>query len=150
MSAKEKKDKLAKAAEVTSENNVVLRAVWAGQEPKSALRYEEDGGKIKHPGGRIERAIAAHTKLFGKPPNIPGLPKQRGRPNGAVTRGNASYAPEARIKILASGNPKKAGSSAHERWKLYREGMTTAEFFKAGGLMADLKWDTGRGFIKVG
>ena len=39
------------------------------------------------------------------------------------------------------------------RWRIpksYKPGMTVAEFLKAGGWRADLRWDAKQGFIAVG
>lgn len=60
-----------------------------------------------------------------------------------------NFADTATISILASENPKRAGSQAHTRFALYRSGMTVAEFVKVGGKPVDLAWDVKHGFIAV-
>lgn len=46
-------------------------------------------------------------------------------------------------------NPKRAGSDAHKLFTLYRQGMTVADFVKAGGTGAALKYDSTKGYITV-
>jgi hypothetical protein len=53
-------------------------------------------------------------------------------------------------KIIAvQENPKRAGSGAHARYALYKVGMTVNEFLKAGGISADVHWDSKQKFIKL-
>ena len=54
-----------------------------------------------------------------------------------------------KIKILVAKNPKRSGSAAHARFALYKPGMTVAEFLKAGGWRADIRWDVTQGFIGI-
>lgn len=60
------------------------------------------------------------------------------------------------ISVMCGKNPKRPGSSAHERFSLYRDGMTVKEYLEAcaalqGGSPAkyrmDLHWDHERHFI---
>lgn len=46
-------------------------------------------------------------------------------------------------------NPKRAGSAAHDRFKLYRDGMTVDQAIDAGVTRADINWDAKQGFITV-
>jgi hypothetical protein len=46
-------------------------------------------------------------------------------------------------------NPKKSGSASYDRFAKYREGMTVSEAIAAGVTMADVKWDSERGFIQL-
>jgi hypothetical protein len=46
-------------------------------------------------------------------------------------------------------NPKKPGSAAHQRYNLYKVGMTVDEALKAGLRSEDIRWDSGRGFITL-
>ncbi len=54
------------------------------------------------------------------------------------------------IKVLAEKNPKRPTSAAGKRFDLYEPGMTVAEFLKAGGWRADIRWDAKQKFIEVG
>lgn len=54
------------------------------------------------------------------------------------------------ITLFAETNPKREGTSAHTKFALYRTGMTQAEFLKAGGTSADIRWDVKHGFIHIG
>ena len=57
--------------------------------------------------------------------------------------------PENSTIQLLKENPKRSGTKAHERFALYRSGMTVGEFLKLGGSVNDLRWDTDRHFIKI-
>ncbi len=150
------KPSLAKAHEETSHNNAVLREVWGGKAPKTALAYEEDGGSIKrvgvpaggYPPG-VLKAMAAHTKLFGgKAPSIPGVTKPKaaaGRPRGRTTGADLS---DKRIRLLAKANPFRDGSIKHSRFSKYVDGMTVAEYL-AQVDFNPLKWDVAAGHIEL-
>lgn len=53
------------------------------------------------------------------------------------------------ITVIASENPKRAGSAAHGRFAQYRTGMTVAEATKAGLLHEDLRYDRDHGHISI-
>ena len=53
------------------------------------------------------------------------------------------------IRVLVETNPKRRGTSAHDRFALYRDGMTVAQFLAAGGTRGDLTWDQERAFIRL-
>lgn len=53
------------------------------------------------------------------------------------------------IRVLAETNPKRRGTSAHDRFAKYRDGMTVAEFLRVGGTRGDLTWDQERSFIRL-
>jgi hypothetical protein len=53
------------------------------------------------------------------------------------------------IRVLADRNPKRPGTAAHDRFALYVDGMTVAEFLRAGGTRGDLQWDQERCFIRL-
>lgn len=46
-------------------------------------------------------------------------------------------------------NPKRAGSGAHTRFALYKDGMTIAEAKEVGITAGDINWDAKQGFIKI-
>jgi ADP-ribose pyrophosphatase YjhB (NUDIX family) len=52
-----------------------------------------------------------------------------------------------RIKLHVTSNPKKPGSMSAERFAHYQDGMTVADFKKAGGLPEDLAHDRKKGFV---
>ncbi len=53
------------------------------------------------------------------------------------------------IKLKVSRNPKRPGSKAHARFRLYRDGMSVGEFLDAGGTMSDVRWNIGHGYLCV-
>jgi len=59
----------------------------------------------------------------------------------------SALGPDMKIKLLVKENPKRAGAA--ERFALYEDGMTVQEYLAAGGLMADVRWDTKMEFISV-
>lgn len=66
-------------------------------------------------------------------------------------RGRSSkFAADAKITVLADKNPKRAGTSAHDRFALYRNGMLVSTFLEKGGTYGDLAWDSAHSFISVG
>ena len=64
----------------------------------------------------------------------------------AATR--AASASGDRVLEYVSANPKKPGSAAHERFALYKVGMTADELVASGVRKADLRWDAERGFVR--
>jgi hypothetical protein len=79
------------------------------------------------------------------------------------SRSNLSkiYPEDAVITVLADKNPKKAGSAAAAIFEFYKSGQTVGDFFaatanfsfkdkKRPGTYADITYDVGHGYIKVG
>lgn len=71
------------------------------------------------------------------------------------------YPEDAVITVLAEANPKKAGSAAASIFEFYKSGQTVGDFFaataehtfnekKRPGTYADITYDVGHGYIKVG
>ena len=52
-----------------------------------------------------------------------------------------------KITLISKENPKRGGAA--ERFKLYKSGMTVAEYIAAGGKVQDVAWDSKKGYIKV-
>lgn len=61
----------------------------------------------------------------------------------------SAFAEDSKIIVLAKENPKREGSVAHKKFKLYAKSKTVGDFIKAGGTTNDLHWDAEHGFIKV-
>lgn len=59
------------------------------------------------------------------------------------------YADDDLIESIVAENPKKEGTKAHERFALYKKGMSVAEFITAGGHRSDLSWDVEHKFITI-
>lgn len=53
------------------------------------------------------------------------------------------------IRLLVTTNPKRPGTSSHDRFARYRDGMTVAQFVAAGGTTGDLTWDQTHSFIRL-
>lgn len=69
------------------------------------------------------------------------------RPEGARTYSRVSK--EATITVLAAENPKRKGTAAFDRFKIYKDGMSVADFLKKGGKSIDLGYDTKAGHISL-
>ena len=77
-------------------------------------------------------------------------PKKKAAPSAATAkRSNSGFGDEAKITVLVKENPKREGSEAHRRFKLYRTGMTVADYLAKGGTGADLTWDTKHRHVSV-
>ena len=90
--------------------------------------------------------VSAMEHLIGKPFTRP-QPKIR---HATTTfNGRAPRARPADNRVISAivSNPKKPGSASYDRFAKYREGMTVSEAIAAGVTMADVKWDSERGFI---
>ena len=56
---------------------------------------------------------------------------------------------DAVITVLVTENPRRPSSQAHRRFDRYKTGMTVEKFLDAGGLLTDIHYDIGHGFIAV-
>lgn len=59
----------------------------------------------------------------------------------------SAFSDDMKITVVAKENPKRA--KAAERFALYKNGMTVGKYVKAGGTMADIRWDVKQNFISV-
>jgi len=120
--------------------------------------------KLKMAGGAMRaRAQFQETKhkrdMGGKFADMPGstVPGAAGGQAATITpAGKADWMSAAktsqikgedRIKLHVANNPKKPGSMSAERFAHYQDGMTVADFKKAGGLPEDLAHDRKKGFV---
>lgn len=69
--------------------------------------------------------------------------------NTTEAAGRSRVKDDAVIKILADKNPKREGTTSHDRFALYRDGMTVKEAKDAGVKAADISYDSAKGFISV-
>jgi hypothetical protein len=88
---------------------------------------------------------AAKTPKAPKAPKDPAAPKVKKESNLSKT-----YPKDATITVLAAANPKRAGSKAFDHFALYATCTTVGALTAAGGSIANLAWDVGHGFVKVG
>ena len=92
---------------------------------------------------RREDAPAMDPNAPAKPPKTPKAENGEKKPRGP--RVNA----DAVITITATGNPKRPSSASHTRFEKYRNGMTVKEALANGVTMADVRFDSSKGFIKL-
>ena len=108
--------------------------------PEDEQKLEEKTDEQKPLAERIAEAAAARkAAAAAKKPA-----KKGGRRGPAGT-----YADTAKITVVVTENPKKAGTASHTRFAVYKTGMTVAEFLKAGGKRADLDWDVSHKFVSI-
>lgn len=72
-----------------------------------------------------------------------------GQPVQEVSKPKRMQVVQGTISLIVASNPKKLGTGAHQRFALYRTGMTCGEFLAAGGKVEDLRWDSKQGYIKI-
>lgn len=68
---------------------------------------------------------------------------------GQKTAGKRDTNRSRTITLLKPENPKRPGTKAHDRYALYKDGMTVGAFLDAGGTSGDLAHDQAHGFIKL-
>ena len=56
---------------------------------------------------------------------------------------------KSKIKLLVKENPKREGSTAHEQFALYKEGMTVRQYLEVGGRTSGIKYDVAHEFVKL-
>lgn len=90
-----------------------------------------------------------------KAPKAAKAPKEPKEPKAPKA---PKFATNMKIKMLADkegktygkdNNPKRVGSSSHDRFALYVDGMTVEAAIAAGVKTADLDWDVDKGFISI-
>lgn len=62
---------------------------------------------------------------------------------------NGKFTEDQKIKVLVDENPKRKGSSAFDKFKKYKDGMTVAQYLKKRGTRSALRYDTEHGFISI-
>ena len=60
------------------------------------------------------------------------------------------YPEDSKLELLAKENPKKKGSKAAERFEGYTGAKTVGDALAKGVTYADIAYDVGRQFVKVG
>jgi hypothetical protein len=53
------------------------------------------------------------------------------------------------IVVLAEGNPKRTGTLAFQRFELYQDDMTVAQYLELGGRSGDIAHDVEAGYISI-
>jgi hypothetical protein len=69
------------------------------------------------------------------------------KPNEPIKR--IRYNKDSVITIVATSNPKRKGTLTYTRFALYKNGMTIADYVKAGGRTGDINYDIIAGYITV-
>lgn len=104
---------------------------------------------------KVKKEKAPKAEKVAKAPKAEKAPSNR-------KKLGAMYPEDAKLEVIVDANPKKVGSRAHAVFELYRTSATVGDFFvatadfldkngkKAPGTYADITYDVGHGFIKVG
>lgn len=69
--------------------------------------------------------------------------------NIKAAKGNVKFTEDQKIKVLVDENPKRKGSSAFDKFKKYKDGMTVAQYLEKGGTRSALRYDTEHEFISI-
>lgn len=82
-------------------------------------------------------------------------PKKTGNPaaleKARAARGaNMEVERKKKLVLLEKSNPKRAETRAFNIYGLYKTSKTVGDFLDAGGTMSDIRYDSEKGFIKVG
>lgn len=107
-----------------------------GEQPYTVIVAPEPVAPVPTTGSR-KRATRETTNL----PRSTTTAAPRGR--------KATFDGDCKITVLVSGNPKRAGTAAHDRFGYYRTGMKVSTFIEKGGTHLDLAYDVKKEFIKV-
>lgn len=121
-----------------------------GREAEAFLKGEVSGK-------RTAAQLAQAKRVLGKDNDSK---PAKGRKTAAKTaetsatggrRGRAPAWPlDAKITVLAEGNPKREGTKAHAAFALYAKAKTVGDYLAAGGTTVDLHWDEDKKLIKIG
>ena len=97
-------------------------------------------------GAKAKAATKAAPKAAAKGAKAKAAPKAatKGAPKGPRPDNAAK-----KITLLVKENPKREGTASHQRFALYKSGMTVGEFCTKGGTMGDVKWDADHGYISI-
>lgn len=85
-----------------------------------------------------------------KKEKAPKVPKEPKEPTVRRSKFADLYPEDAPVTLTVETNPKKEGSAARERFQHYFSSKTVGDYLAKGGTYADIAYDIGRGFIKVG
>ena len=108
--------------------------------PTTKLSVKES---LKAAAENFNKTVGARTVEKVKPSNVKKdtIERKQGR--------NSAFSPRMKITVLVDKNPKRAGSNAASRFDLYKKNNTVEKFLAAGGLAADLRWDSKQNYISV-
>lgn len=115
--------------------------------PTAALvnEFNELSGKSIKKFENREKAVDRVWELISE---IAKAPKDQ--PNKREVGVSVKINKDAEIRIIETTNPKRPNSSAYARYEKYRNGMKVEDYLtKHGGQLADIRWDTGKGFIEL-
>lgn len=108
--------------------------------------------KKKH----VEEAAPATPKKGKKEAAPVEVPAKKGKKEAAAPveatapRGRSSkYSGGEKITVEVKENPKREGTASAGRFDIYKNNMTVAKFLELGGTLADIAYDTRRGYISV-
>jgi len=124
-------------------------AAETDEKPKRA-RAKGDAAALKEAAketpvaGKRGKASAAPAEPAKKRGNLEALEKARAAGNAAREENRKK-----KITLVEKTNPKREGSKAFTNYALYRTSKTVGDFLDAGGTMADVRYDSNKGFITL-
>lgn len=139
---------LDKAAAEAEQNQQLWKEVIKGRKPKSALRYQDEGGEFIRQGwpNGVAKSVAAHEKLFGAKLHKAVLPQKQSAPvpQKQVKRGDTFDGKRIR-NLKPSGRTGKSG----KRWEALKEGALVSECLAAGAERCDIVYGLARGLLEL-
>lgn len=82
-----------------------------------------------------------------KPKAAPKVEKATPKADASRQGRKSAFEPGMKITVLVDKNPKRGPAAA--RFELYAKNKTVEKYLAAGGQVADLRWDSKQGWIKV-
>jgi hypothetical protein len=150
-------DRVIAAAYVGPSGHVVGHAadvIWTGQVLVEVYNMlaERPVKKFESRDVGVKRLLSVLPAVARAPaPVQPATTEKEIKMSETNGRGRApAIAGDAKIKVLAEKNPKRAGTASFDRFAKYADGQTVDEFIAAGGLRADVNYDADKGYISVG
>lgn len=107
---------------------------------KALKGFSTKGTGIK----RIEQILPDIPKFDGGGEKVSEETEDQGAPQKSSKIPN-----DATIRVLAEENPRRKGTKAHERFELFKDGMTVKEYLDAGGTRLAIRTNVEKGHIEL-
>jgi hypothetical protein len=121
--------------------------------PDTFVRVKDaEGNTAIVPKSQLENHMKKQEakKVKDLPKATKGQPVKGGtKSEAAPPAGKRSVVLAQKIKVVAKENPKREGTAAHKKFKLYKDGMTVEQFIAKGGTLSCARHDVAHGFIKL-
>lgn len=134
---------------VSKQEEATMAEKLKAKSPKAADKEALKAAAKEAPVGGKKATAKADAAPAEKPANRKGNPEALAKAREA--RGKDMEAErKKKITLVEKNNPKREGSRAFEIYAKYKTCKTVGQFLDAGGTMADIRYDSQKGFIQVG